>query len=133
MSKSSVFDTQTADNFRNQLGNTGDKGKRRWIYPKIIKGKFYKYRTYLSYFLLAFLVAAPFIRINGRPMMLFNILERKFIVFSVPFWPQDFILFGLAMLTLIVFIVLFTAVYGRVFCGWICPQTIFFRNGFPQD
>lgn len=130
MSKSSVFDTQTADNFRNQLGNTGDKGKRRWIYPKIIKGKFYKYRTYLSYFLLAFLVAAPFIRINGRPMMLFNILERKFIVFSVPFWPQDFILFGLAMLTLIVFIVLFTAVYGRVFCGWICPQTIFLEMVF---
>lgn len=130
MSKSSVFDTQTAENFRNQLGNVGDKGKRRWIYPKIIKGKFYKYRTYISYFLLIVLIAAPFIRISGRPLMLFNVLERKFIVFSVPFWPQDFILFGFAMLTLIVFIVLFTAVYGRVFCGWICPQTIFLEMVF---
>lgn len=130
MSKSAVFDTQTSDNFRNQLGNTGEKGKRQWIYPKIIKGKFYRYRTVLSYVLLAFLFSAPFVKISGRPFMLFNILERKFILFGVPFWPQDFILFGLAMLTLIVFIVLFTAVYGRIFCGWICPQTIFLEMVF---
>ena len=62
--------------------------------------------------------------------MLFNILECKFILFGVPFWPQDFILFGLAMLVVVVFIVLFTAVYGRVFCGWICPQTIFLEMVF---
>jgi cytochrome c oxidase accessory protein FixG len=130
MSKSAVFDTQTSDNFRNQLGNTGKKGKREWIYPKIIKGRFYRYRTLLSYIFLAFLFSAPFVRINGRPLMLFNIIERKFIIFNVPFWPQDFLLFGLAMLTLIIFIVLFTAVYGRVFCGWICPQTIFLEMVF---
>lgn len=130
MNHSGVFETQTRENFRNQLGNTGEKGKRNWLYPKIIKGKFYKYRTVLSYVLLAFLFSAPFIKINGRPFMLFNILERKFIIFGVPFWPQDFILFGLAMLLMVVFIVLFTAVYGRVFCGWICPQTIFMEMVF---
>ncbi len=130
MSKSTVFDTQSADSFRNQLGNTGEKGKRQRIYAKIIKGKFYRYRTVLSYILLAVLFATPFIKISGRPIMLFNILERKFILFGVPFWPQDFILFGLAMLTFIVFIVLFTAVYGRIFCGWICPQTIFLEMVF---
>lgn len=130
MSKSPVFDTQSSDNFRNQLGNTGDEGKRQWIYPKIIKGKFYRYRTVLSYVLLTFLFAAPFVHINGRPFMLFNVLERKFILFGVPFWPQDSVLFGLAMLVLIVSIVLFTAVYGRIFCGWICPQTIFLEMVF---
>ncbi len=128
MSESSA--SKTTDSFRNQLGNTGEEGKRKWIYPKIIKGKFYRYRSILSYFLLAALFLTPFIHINGRPFMLFNILERKFILFGVPFWPQDFILFGLAMLTIIVSVVLFTAVYGRIFCGWICPQTIFLEMVF---
>jgi cytochrome c oxidase accessory protein FixG len=130
MSKSPISETQTTDNFRNQLGNTGEEGKRQWIYPKIIKGKFYRYRSILSYFFLAALFLTPFIHINGRPFMLFNIIERKFILFGVPFWPQDFILFGLAMLTVIVSVVLFTAVYGRIFCGWICPQTIFLEMVF---
>lgn len=130
MSRSVIYETQTAENFRNQLGNTDVKGKRSWIYPKIIKGSFYNYRTALSWLLLAFLFIAPFIRINNRPLMLFNILERKFIIFGVPFWPQDFILFGLAMLCLIVFIVFFTVVYGRIFCGWVCPQTIFMEMVF---
>ena len=62
--------------------------------------------------------------------MLFNVLERRFILFGISFMPQDFHLFVLAMLTLIVFIVLFTVVFGRLFCGWVCPQTIFMEMVF---
>jgi cytochrome c oxidase accessory protein FixG len=104
--------------------------KRTWIYPKIIKGKLYKYRALLSYFLLALLFSAPFIKVNGEQLILLNVLARKFVFFGLVFWPQDFYLFVLALLTFIVFIVLFTVVFGRVFCGWICPQTIFLEMVF---
>ncbi len=104
--------------------------KREWIYPRIIKGKLYKYRSAVSYFFLALLFAAPFIRLNGEQLVMLNVLERKFVFFGIIFWPQDFYLFVLALLTFIVFVVLFTVVFGRVFCGWACPQTIFLEMVF---
>jgi cytochrome c oxidase accessory protein FixG len=106
------------------------EASRTWIYPKIIKGKLYKYRSLLSYVLLTLLFAAPFLKINGEQLILLNVLERKFVFFGLVFWPQDFYLFVLALLTFIVFIVLFTVVFGRVFCGWVCPQTIFLEMVF---
>jgi polyferredoxin len=72
----------------------------------------------------------PFIKVNGDPLLLFNIIERKFIIFGIVFTPQDLHLFALAMITLMVFIVLFTVVFGRLFCGWVCPQTIFMEMVF---
>jgi cytochrome c oxidase accessory protein FixG len=107
-----------------------DGKKRKWVYARIVKGKLYKYRSMLSYFLLALLFSAPFIKVNGEQMILLNVLERKFVFFGLVFWPQDFYLFVLALLTLVVFIVLFTVVFGRVFCGWVCPQTIFLEMVF---
>lgn len=100
------------------------------IHPKIIKGKLYQYRSLLSYFFLGLLFAAPFIKFNGEQLVLLDVLQRKFVFFGVIFWPQDFYLFVLAILTFLVFIVLFTVVFGRVFCGWICPQTIFLEMVF---
>ena len=100
------------------------------MYPKIIKGKLYKYRTAVSYLLLTLLFTAPFLTISGEQAVLLNVLERKFVFFGLVFWPQDFYLFVLALLCLIVFIVLFTVVFGRIFCGWVCPQTIFMEMVF---
>src|SRR5690554_8185685 len=62
--------------------------------------------------------------------MLFNVLERRFNIFGFPFWPQDFYLFVIAMIIGVVFILLFTAAFGRILCGWICPQTIFMEMVF---
>jgi cytochrome c oxidase accessory protein FixG len=105
-------------------------GKRRWLYPLLRKGTFYKYRSRVSYVLLFFLFAAPFAKLNGHQFMMFNIIERKFILFGQVFWPQDFFIFVLAMLLVLISIVLFTIAFGRVFCGWICPQTIFLEMVF---
>lgn len=121
---------KNTENFREHLANVSDSGKRIWIYPKIIKGLFYRYRTYLSWFLLAFFFAAPFIKVSGYPLLLLNVFERKFVIFGKPFWPQDFYIFVLFGLTGIIFIVLFTVVFGRVWCGWACPQTIFMEMVF---
>jgi len=123
--------SQTPLHFRDQISTVTDDGKKRkWLYPKIVKGKLYQYRSVVSYFFLTLLFAAPFIKLNGEQLILLNVLERKFVLFGIIFWPQDFYLFVLALLTFIVFIVLFTVVFGRVFCGWACPQTIFLEMIF---
>ena len=118
------------ESFRDSIGTIKKDGKRQWVFPKKPSGFFYKYRTYVSWFLLLSLVAAPFIKINGNQFLLFNIIDRKFNIFSVPFWPQDFYLIVLSMIIGVVFITLFTVIYGRIFCGWICPQTIFLEMVF---
>jgi len=118
------------EEFRDTIATVDQQGKRIWIYPKKPKGKFYDYRSYLSYFYLIVLFLLPFISWNGQPFVLLNVLERRFILFGFQFAPQDFYLFAIAMLIFVVFIVLFTVVYGRLFCGWVCPQTIFMELVF---
>ncbi len=118
-------------NFRDHIPSITDDGKKRkWMYPRIIKGDLFLYRDIFSYILLLLLFSSPFIKINGEQLILLNVLERKFVFFGVIFWPQDFYLFVLALLTLIVSIVMFTAIFGRIWCGWACPQTIFMEMVF---
>lgn len=116
--------------FRDTIGTIDNEGKRKIVYPKKPSGKFYDYRKWVSYFLLLILITNPFIKVNGNQFMMFNIIERRFNIFGFPFWPQDFYLFVLFMLIGIVFIILFTVIFGRIFCGWICPQTIFLEMVF---
>lgn len=116
--------------FRDSIGTLDEQGKRKFIFPKKPKGKFYDYRKYVSYILLAILVANPFVKVGGNQFMMFNVLERRFNIFGFPFWPQDFYIFVLVMITMVVFVILFTVVFGRIFCGWICPQTIFLEMVF---
>ena len=118
------------DTFRDALATVQDDGKRNWVYPKKVTGLFYKYRSYLSWVLLGILFAGPFIQVNGRPYFLFNIFERKFIIFGAAFWPQDTHLLIFLLLIFFVFIILFTVVFGRVWCGWACPQTLFMEMVF---
>lgn len=118
------------ESFRDALASVQDDGKRNWVYPKKVKGLFYKYRSYLSWVLLAILFAGPFIQVGGRPYLLFNIFERKFIIFGAAFWPQDTHLLIFLLLVFFVFIILFTVVFGRVWCGWACPQTLFMEMVF---
>lgn len=118
------------ETFRDHLSTVDATGKRIWVYPKKPKGRFTNYRSFVSYTLLAFLLGAPFLKIGGQPLLLLHVLERKFIILGQVFWPQDFFLFVVGFITSIVFIILFTVVFGRIFCGWICPQTIFMEGVF---
>ncbi len=118
------------EEYRDKLATVDKEGRRIWIYPKKPRGRFYNARKWASWLMLLFLFGAPFIKIGGEPLMLFNVLEAKFIIFGIVFTPQDIHLFALAMVTLMVFIVLFTVVYGRLFCGWVCPQTVFMEMVF---
>ncbi len=116
--------------FRDSISTIDKEGHRRWIFSKKPSGKYYNARTTVSIVLLTILFAGPYIRISGEPLLMINIITRKFVLFGQVFWPQDFYIFGLAMITFAVFIIVFTVAFGRVFCGWVCPQTIFMEMVF---
>lgn len=118
------------ENFRDAISTVDEFGRRIWLHPRKPSGRFYNLRHAVAAVLLTVLFAGPFIKIGGQPLLLLNVLERKFVIFGVFFRPQDFHLFVLSMLLGIVFIVLFTVVFGRVWCGWACPQTIFMELVF---
>jgi cytochrome c oxidase accessory protein FixG len=118
------------EEFRDHLATVTEEGKRIWIYPKKPGGKFHRLRVIVAVFLLAVLFLVPLIKVNGHPFMLLDILGRRFILFGVAFGPHDFHLFVLTIIGLIISIFLFTVVWGRLFCGWICPQTIFMEMLF---
>lgn len=122
--------SEDTESFRDSIATITKEGKRNYIYPKKPKGKFTNYRNIVSWFLLAIFILSPFIKVNGNQFLLFNILERKFSIFGQPFWPQDFYLLVLSMLIGVVFVIFFTVIFGRIFCGWICPQTIFMEMVF---
>lgn len=118
------------EQFRDHIATIDEQGKRKWIYAKAPKGRLYTRRTLLSYAYFLLFFSLPLMQVNGRPLFLLNVTEGRFILFGAVFWPQDFFIFGLAMVAFILFIVLFTMAFGRLFCGWACPQTIFMEMLF---
>lgn len=118
------------ESFRNELASVQKDGRRRWVYARQPSGRYYRARTVVSYVLLALLFLGPFVTLHGQPVLLLNVIERKFIVFGLVFWPQDFYLLVLCVLTGFVTIALVTSAVGRIWCGWMCPQTIFLEMLF---
>ena len=118
------------DEFRNSIATVDEHGKRLWVYPKKPAGYYHRLRIAVTVILLSFLMTGPFIHVRGQPLFLFNVFERKFILFGQVFWPQDFVLLAIALITFFVFITLFTVVFGRIWCGWMCPQTLFLEMVF---
>lgn len=119
-----------SENYRDSIATVDNSGKRIWIFPKMPKGRFHNKRVWVSILLLTIFFVTPFIWVRGNPIFLFNILERKFIILGSVFMPQDFHLLALSMITFFVFIILFTVVFGRIWCGWTCPQTVFMEMVF---
>lgn len=101
------------------------EGKRRWMYPVPSKGRYYYRRLVLGWFLIVLFVALPIVRIGGKPAVLLDLLQREFTFFGVTFYPTDTFLLLLLMVGTVVGVILFTALLGRVWCGWACPQTVY--------
>ena len=130
MSEIKHINELVSEEFRDRIATVDESGHRKWIFAYKPHGRFYNIRTWLSvlYFIIFF--GLPFIYVEGRPLFLFNLPAGKFILFSKVFWPQDFFIFGITMITFVFFIILFTAAFGRLFCGWACPQTNFMEMMF---
>lgn len=125
-----VRDAEEHDTFRNELASIARDGRRKWIYARQPHGRLYRARTILSGFLLAFLLLAPFVTIGGLPLMQLDVLHRRFVILGVLFRPQDFYIVVLLALTALVTLMLSTVVVGRIWCGWLCPQTVFMEMVF---
>ena len=124
--------SQKADlhDFRDHLTTADQFGRRQWVYAKAPHGKWTQRRTWLSWLLIGIMFTGPFIRINGNPLLMMNIVERRFSILGQLFWPQDMIIFAVAMLIFITGIIIFTTAFGRLWCGWTCPQTVMMEMVF---
>jgi cytochrome c oxidase accessory protein FixG len=127
---SSVGSSRDEGSFRDRPINIDEGGHSKWVYAKKPKGKWHTRRLVVSWLLLLFFIGAPFIKLNGYPLILLDIPSRKFIIFGAIFWAQDTFILALLMLSFILFIVVFTVTFGRIWCGWACPQTIFLEMVF---
>ncbi len=121
---------QYDEEFRNTIATVDEKGKRIWLYPKKPSGNLHRKRIVVTVFLLSLFFSGPFLTIGGQPLLLLNFFERKFVILGQAFWPQDFVLLAITLITFFVFIILFTVVFGRIWCGWMCPQTLFMEMVF---
>ncbi len=124
--------SQEADwqNFRDHLTTTDKLGRRQWVYAKEPHGKWTQRRTWVSWLLIGIMFTGPFIKINGNPLLMMNIVERRFSILGQLFWPQDMVIFAVAMLIFITGIIIFTTAFGRLWCGWTCPQTVMMEMVF---
>jgi cytochrome c oxidase accessory protein FixG len=118
------------ETFRDKPSNIDGENKRAWLFPKKPAGKWTNYRRVVAFTLLSLFLVIPFIKIGGNPLFMFNLIDRQFFIFGQIFWPQDFPIFLLFALIFFVFVILFTSIFGRVWCGWTCPQTILMEMVF---
>jgi cytochrome c oxidase accessory protein FixG len=118
------------EDFRDHLSTADKEGRRMWVYPRRPAGRFYRARTWFSWLLLAVMFFGPFVTIKGEPLLLVDIVNRKFCILGQVFWPQDAIILAIGLLLFFTEIAIFTAVFGRLWCGWACPQTIMMEMVF---
>jgi cytochrome c oxidase accessory protein FixG len=116
--------------FRDHISTADQEGRRKWLYPNQPHGRFYRGRTWLTWLMLIIMFGGPFVKLNGNPLLMINVVERKFSVLGVIFWPQDNLVFALGFLLFLTGIAVFTAAFGRLWCGWTCPQTVMMEMVF---
>ncbi len=106
------------------LSTLNADGSRRWLRLRLAKGRFWNARRALAYVLIAVFTLVPFLTINDQPAILLDVVNRRFHLLGATFLPTDTRLLVLLILTAFLGIFAFTAIFGRVFCGWACPQTV---------
>ena len=107
------------------LSTLNEDGSRRYIRPKPSAGKFFTRRQLVAYGLMLVFFLIPYLRMGGKPLILLDLPHRLFILFGTTFLPTDTLLFMLLFVSVAIAIFLLTALLGRVWCGWACPQTVY--------
>jgi cytochrome c oxidase accessory protein FixG len=107
------------------LSTLESDGSRRWLSPRLARGRFLTRRRIAAYLLIVIFTAIPYLHVNGKPAMLIDLAHRKFSFFGLTFLPTDTVLLALFMVSVVLSIFFVTALFGRVWCGWACPQTVY--------
>ncbi|MDZ4674904.1 MAG: cytochrome c oxidase accessory protein CcoG [Gemmatimonadota bacterium] len=107
------------------LSTLNEDGSRRWLRPKLSPGGFWRWRRVVAYSLMVLFFAIPYLRLGGRPLVLLDVPRREFTLLGTTFLPTDTLLLMLLMVSIALGIFLLTALLGRVWCGWACPQTVY--------
>lgn len=113
------------DEGRSILSTLNDDGTRRWLTPRVSPGRFLSARRLTAYALILLFVALPVVSVNGKPVVLLDIIARRFHFFGATFHPTDTLLLALLLVGVFLLIFWITALLGRVWCGWACPQTVY--------
>jgi len=115
---------------REKLTTIGQGGKRFWLYPASFKGAWLKRRRLVAYVLVFIFFITPWTKVGGHQTFLMDLTERKFALLGMVFWPQDTLIFWFFLVGCFVAIFFITAQWGRLWCGWACPQTVFLEHVF---
>lgn len=107
------------------LPTLNEDGTRRWIRPKPAHGKYFARRRITAWVLMVVFFIIPYLRMNGKPIVLLDLPKRQFTLFGTTFLPTDTLLLMLLVASILITIFLLTALLGRVWCGWACPQTVY--------
>lgn len=112
------------------LSTLNQDGTRHWLRPKLARGRFLRRRRAVAYALIALFVALPFLSIGGRPAFVIDLVARELVVCGAVFRPSDGLILMLLGLTVVLTVFVMTALFGRVWCGWGCPQTVYLEMVF---
>ncbi len=113
-----------------RLATMDESGKRVYIFPADVKGLYRRYRTIVQIVLVVFFLILPWVKISGHQALLLDIVQRRFSIFGLTFWAHDSPLIFFILATLTIGLGFITALWGRVWCGWACPQTVFIDGVF---
>jgi len=116
--------------FRDHLATADQQGNRMWLYPKKPKGRYYLARLYFSFVLIVVMFAGPFVKLSGQSPPHDQHHRAQVLRARVIFWPQDNLIFAFGFLLFLTGIAVFTAAFGRLWCGWTCPQTVMMEMVF---
>jgi len=115
---------------KERVTTIGEGGRRFWLYPAPFRGLWLRRRQIIAAALILFFFLLPWTKVNGQQTVLVDIYERKLAFFGLVLWPQDTMIFWFFAVGSFVLIFLITAQWGRLWCGWACPQTVFLEHVF---
>jgi len=107
------------------LPTLNEDGSRNWIRPKPATGPWWSRRRIVAYVLMVVFIGIPHVQIFGKPAILLDVPRRQFTILGTTFLPTDTLLLMLLLASVVIAIFLFSALFGRVWCGWACPQTVY--------
>lgn len=115
---------------KEKMTTIGEGGKRFWLYPAAVEGMWMNRRRITAYVLMLIFFIVPWTSVGGHQTVLLDIPNRKFAFFGIVLWPQDSLIFWFYLVGTVICIFLITAQWGRLWCGWACPQTVFMEHIF---